>query len=58
MNECTNFAYGGMAVLQLPEQTAFAVWSQDYAYTEEEWERIVLFADLHLVIGAQTAEHA
>ncbi|MCI8566605.1 MAG: FAD-dependent oxidoreductase [Lachnospiraceae bacterium] len=38
MNECTNFAYGGMAVLQLPEQTAFAVWSQDYAYTEEEWE--------------------
>lgn len=38
MNECTNFAYGGMAVLQLPEQTAFGVWAQDYAYTEKEWE--------------------
>ncbi len=40
MNECTNFAYGGMAVLQLPEETAFAVWPQDYAYTEEAWENL------------------
>lgn len=38
MNECTNFAYGGMAVLQLPQQTAFGVWSQDYAYSEDHWE--------------------
>lgn len=38
MNECTNFAYGGMAVLQLPKQTAYSVWSQEYAYTEKEWE--------------------
>jgi succinate dehydrogenase/fumarate reductase flavoprotein subunit len=40
MNECTNFAYAGMAVLDLPEETAFAVWSQDYAYTEEEWDAL------------------
>lgn len=37
MNECTNFAYGAMAVLQLPEQTAYGVWDVNYAYTQDEW---------------------
>lgn len=38
-NECTNFAYGAISVLQLPEKTAFAVWDQAYAYTQDEWEQ-------------------
>ncbi len=37
-NECTNFAYGAMSVLQLPKQTAFGIWDAGYAYTQEEWE--------------------
>jgi succinate dehydrogenase/fumarate reductase flavoprotein subunit/uncharacterized protein with FMN-binding domain len=45
MNECTNFAYAGMAVLDLPEETAFAVWSQDYAYTEEVWDALGAVTD-------------
>ena len=45
MNECTNFAYAGMAVLDLPEETAFAVWSQDYAYTEEIWDALGAVTD-------------
>ena len=45
MNECTNFAYAGMAVLDLPEETAFAVWSQDYAYTEKEWDALGAVTD-------------
>ncbi len=40
MNECTNFAYAGMAVLDLPEETAFAVWDTAYAYTEKEWDAL------------------
>ena len=40
MNECTNFAYGGMAVLDEPQETVFSVWSQDYAYTETEWDAL------------------
>ena len=38
MNEVTNFAYGAMAKLMLPQQTAFAVWDTNYAYTQDEWE--------------------
>ena len=38
-NECTNFAYGAISVLQLPEKTAFAVWDKAYAYTQDEWEQ-------------------
>lgn len=38
MNECTNFAYGAMAVLQLPKRTAFGIWDVNYAYTQEAWE--------------------
>lgn len=45
MNECTNFAYAGMAVLDLPEETAFAVWSQDYAYTEKVWDALGAVTD-------------
>lgn len=37
-NECTNFAYGAISLLQLPEKTAFAVWDKAYAYTQDEWE--------------------
>lgn len=38
MNEVTNFAYGAMAKLMLPQQTAYAVWDINYAYTQDEWE--------------------
>lgn len=38
-NECTNFAYGAISVLQLPQQTAYAVWDKAYAYTQDEWEQ-------------------
>lgn len=38
MNEVTNFAYGAIAVLQLPQKTAYSVWDTAYAYTEEQWE--------------------
>lgn len=38
-NECTNFAYGAISLLQLPQETAFAVWDKDYAYTQDEWEQ-------------------
>jgi hypothetical protein len=39
MNEVTNFAYGAMAKMMLPEQTAFAVWDVNYAYTQDEWDQ-------------------
>ena len=38
-NECTNFAYGAISVLQLPQKTAYAVWDTAYAYTQDEWEQ-------------------
>lgn len=44
-NECTNFAYGAISVLQLPEQTAFAVWDKAYAFTQEEWEQFGICID-------------
>ena len=37
MNEITNFAYGAIAKMMLPQQTAYAVWDINYAYTEEQW---------------------
>lgn len=37
-NECTNFSYGAMSVLQLPQKTAYAVWDKAYAYTQDEWD--------------------
>ncbi len=56
MNECTNFAYAGMAVLDLPEETAFAVWDTDYAYTEEEWDSLGHVVDGGNGIANQTPE--
>ena len=38
-NECANFAYGAISVLQLPQKTAYAVWDKAYAYTQDEWEQ-------------------
>ena len=46
MNEVTNFAYGAMAVLQLPQKTAYSVWDKAYAYTEEQWEPFGTCIDL------------
>lgn len=37
-NEAINFGHGGVALLNRPNRWAFSVWSQDYAYTKEEWE--------------------
>lgn len=58
MNECTNFAYAGMAVLDLPEKTTFGVWSQDYAYTEPEWHALGAVVDGGNGIKNQTPEEA
>ncbi|MVX60212.1 FAD-dependent oxidoreductase [Enterorhabdus mucosicola] len=38
-NENTNFSYGAISVLQLPEKTAFGVWDTAYAYTRDSWEQ-------------------
>ncbi len=38
-NECTNFAYGALSMLNLPQKTAFSVWSVDYAKTRDQWEQ-------------------
>ena len=56
MNECTNFAYVGMAVLDLPEETAFAVWDKNYAYTQEEWDVLGQVTDGGNGIGFSTPE--
>lgn len=37
-NENTNFAYGAMAVEQLPQRTAFGIWDTNYAYTQTKWD--------------------
>jgi len=56
MNECTNFAYAGMAVLDLPEETAFAVWDKNYAYTQDEWDVLGQVTDGGNGIGFATPE--
>ena len=56
MNECTNFAYGGMAILDLPQETTFSVWSQDYAYTEKEWHALGAVTDGGNGLKNQTPE--
>lgn len=37
-NEVTNFSYGAIALLQLPDHIAFSVWDTDYAYIQDKWE--------------------
>ena len=37
-NENTNFAFGAYDLLYLPDQTAYAIWDVNYAYTREQWE--------------------
>lgn len=37
-NENTNFAYGGISVLQQPKKTVIAVWDKNYAYTQDQWD--------------------
>jgi uncharacterized protein with FMN-binding domain len=37
-NEVTNFSYGAVALLQLPDHIAFSVWDSRYAYIQKEWE--------------------
>jgi succinate dehydrogenase/fumarate reductase flavoprotein subunit len=39
-NENTNFAFTAMSFLTQPQQTAFALWDSNYAYTQDEWEQI------------------
>lgn len=55
-NECTNFAYGAISLLQLPQQTAYAVWDINYAYTQEEWEVFGCCIDRENGIMPQTPE--
>ena len=55
-NECTNFAYGAISVLQLPEKTAFAVWDKAYAYTQKEWEQFGCCIDYENGIMPKTPE--
>ena len=56
MNEVTNFAYGAIAKLMLPERTAFAVWDTNYAYTQDQWERFGCSVGLENGIMPQTPE--
>ena len=37
-NEVTNFSYGAIAILQLPDHIAYSVWDTDYAYIQDKWE--------------------
>lgn len=37
-NEVTNFSYGAIALLQLPDHIAFSVWDSKYAYIQDKWE--------------------
>ena len=37
-NEVTNFSYGAIALLQLPDRIAFSIWDSQYAYIQDEWE--------------------
>ena len=56
MNEITNFAYGAIAKMMLPQQTAFAVWDINYAYTEEQWEQFGCCVGLENGIMPSTPE--
>ncbi|MBR2834700.1 MAG: FAD-binding protein [Coriobacteriales bacterium] len=56
MNEVTNFSYGAMAKLMLPEQTAYSVWDVNYAYTQDSWERFGCCIDLENGIMPSTPE--
>lgn len=55
-NECTNFAYGAISVLQLPQKTAYAVWDKAYAYTQDEWEAFGCCIDYENGIMPSTPE--
>ena len=55
-NEITNFAYGAISKLQLPQQTAFAVWDTNYAYTQDTWEAFGCCVDLENGIQPSTPE--
>ena len=55
-NEITNFAYGAISKLQLPQQTAFAVWDTNYAYTQDTWEAFGCCIDLENGIQPSTPE--
>ncbi|SHN72299.1 FAD-binding protein [Desulfitobacterium chlororespirans] len=37
-NEVTNFSYGAIAILQLPDHIAYSVWDSRYAYIQDIWE--------------------
>lgn len=37
-NEVTNFSYGAIALLQLPDHIAYSVWDSKYAYIQDKWE--------------------
>lgn len=37
-NEVTNFSYGAIALLQLPDHIAFSVWDSRYAFIQDKWE--------------------
>ncbi len=56
MNEVTNFAYGAIAKLMLPERTAFAVWDTNYAYTQDQWEKFGCSVGLENGIMPSTPE--
>jgi hypothetical protein len=39
-NECTNFAFGALSKLNLPQQTAYSIWDTAYASTQDKWETL------------------
>ena len=36
-NECVNFAYGAIAILQRPDHIAYSVWDADYSKLHDVW---------------------
>jgi succinate dehydrogenase/fumarate reductase flavoprotein subunit len=55
-NEVTNFSYGAIALLQLPDRIAFSIWDSQYAYIQDEWESFGCTVNADNGIGPITSE--
>ncbi len=55
-NEVTNFSYGAIAILQLPDRIAFSIWDSKYAYIKDKWESFGCTVNAENGIGPMTPE--
>lgn len=55
-NEVTNFSYGAIALLQLPDRIAFSIWDSQYAYIQDKWESFGCTVNAENGIGPITPE--